>query len=127
MTVSRTDGHNVQPVVDIALAILILSHSHHGTFGFQAYGMMIGSCDDHFGQFVRPTAERRKSQPVFLPPGEVCGSRGIPMLLPSKQHLLQRTCRELKSLLHIGMPENIIMINILVLLPELLQRFTFHI
>ena len=37
MKVSRADGHTILPTADIALAIHIPSHSHHGAVGFQAY------------------------------------------------------------------------------------------
>ena len=37
--------HDIRPAADIALAIIIVTHSHHGTVGFQTH-CMIPSCTD---------------------------------------------------------------------------------
>ena len=54
MNGSCTDGHDILPAADIALAILIVSHSHHRTVGFQTHGMK-DSCTD--GHDIRPAAD----------------------------------------------------------------------
>ena len=58
---SRADGHNVFPAADIALAILVISHSHHRAVGFQAYGVIYFYADGHN---IFPVADIAPATPV---------------------------------------------------------------
>ena len=40
MTIACGNGHDITPAGDIALAIVVLAHGHHGAVGFQAYGVI---------------------------------------------------------------------------------------
>ena len=47
MIISRTDGYNVCPAADIALAIIVAPRSYYGTVGFQAYSVISACADGH--------------------------------------------------------------------------------
>ena len=62
MIVSCADGHNVPPAADIAPASPVISHSHHGTVGFQTYGMIVSCADGHN---VLPVADIALAIPII--------------------------------------------------------------
>ena len=69
MNGSCADGNNVPPAVDIALAILIISHSHYSAVDLQAYGVRASRADHVLHQSVPAAPLARdfhKSQTLLL-------------------------------------------------------------